>query len=221
MGRQLTVSLTLGVICVALGVAFSTTWFFSQRMYGDSLRRGLHITEGLAQQSALALLVNSTEDAEAKLHSTLGFPDIIYAAIYSAEHNRYTLLSEQGRPDPWRPAAPDNWLNSPTATAHETPQSWHFLAPVYPGYIKARSRRPARRIYIARQSAPDRRSSNPPPAARRGVSLPIRSAPPLPQMSREAPAEEHHPWYSASTLLPQPSYSSLVVSFLASAMPRP
>ena len=134
LGRQLTVSLTLGVVAIAFGASLSTAWLFSQRMQNDYLRRGLHVTNSLAKQSVLALLTRSAENGKNALNTTLGFPDVAYAAMYSAENGKTGLLSELGAGDRWPPPITGSGAdNKSAALAYETTELWQFLAPVYSG----------------------------------------------------------------------------------------
>lgn len=134
LGRQLTVSLTLGVVAIAFGASLSTAWLFSQRMQNDYLRRGLHVTNSLAKQSVLALLTRSAENGKNALNTTLGFPDVAYAAMYSAENGKTSLLSELGAGDRWPPLITGSGADNKSAVlAYETPELWQFLAPVYSG----------------------------------------------------------------------------------------
>ncbi|HWQ95509.1 MAG TPA: ATP-binding protein [Gammaproteobacteria bacterium] len=134
LGRQLTVSLTLGIVIIAFGTSLSTAWLFSQRMQNDYLRRGLHVTNSLAKQSVLALLTRSAENGKNALNTTLGFPDVAYAAMYSAENGKTSLLSELGAGDRWPPPMTGSGAdNKSAALAYETAELWQFLAPVYSG----------------------------------------------------------------------------------------
>jgi signal transduction histidine kinase len=132
LGRQLTVNLTLGVVAIAFGASLSTAWLFSQRMQNDYLRRGLHVTDSLAKQSVLALLTRSAENGKNALNTTLGFPDVAYAAMYSAENGKTSLLSELGAGDRWPPPMTGSGADNKSAVlAYETADLWQFLAPVY------------------------------------------------------------------------------------------
>lgn len=134
LGRQLTVNLTLGIVIIAFGASLSTAWLFSQRMQNDYLRRGLYITDSLAKQSELALLTRSAENGKNALNTTLGSPDVTYAAMYSAENGKTSLLSELGAGDKWPPPMTGSGADSKSAVlAYETAELWQFLAPVYSG----------------------------------------------------------------------------------------
>lgn len=134
LGRQLTVSLTLGIVIIAFGASLSTAWLFSQRMQNDYLKRGLYITDNLAAQSVLALLTRSAENGKNALNTTLGSPDVTYAAMYSVENGRTSLLSELGAGNRWPPPVTRPEADSQSAKlAYETAELWQFLAPVYSG----------------------------------------------------------------------------------------
>ena len=134
LGRQLSVSLTIGIVTIAFGASLSTAWLFSQRMQNDFIRRGLHITDNMASQSALALLTHSAENGKNALNTTKGFPNVIYAAMYSTENGETHLLSELGTADKSSPPLTVPETGNPSAVlAYETAAFWQFLAPVYSG----------------------------------------------------------------------------------------
>ncbi|HEX8963406.1 MAG TPA: ATP-binding protein [Rhodocyclaceae bacterium] len=126
--QQLSVAVTVGVLVFALFSSLLTSWQGSRQIRQTLLSQGEHIAESLADQSKLALLYASAENASGVVDTTLSFPDV----------KRVEIIQAGGRPLIVRgdgdaagePAQPDAAARSAYLEA-ETPDSWRFVAPVH------------------------------------------------------------------------------------------
>ncbi len=126
--RLLTI-VTLGILGLALIASLTTAWVTSRSAAEQMIAQGLQVVETLANQSVLALLYESPENAARPLDAIMSFPDIIQAGIYRTDREP---LSRKGRG--LGALSPD--INLPTETATLTSEdrtAWHFAAPVLTG----------------------------------------------------------------------------------------
>ena len=61
--RQLLLTVTIGVICLALGASLTTAWLQSNKIREQLIEEGAKIAENFATQSVVALLFSSKENA--------------------------------------------------------------------------------------------------------------------------------------------------------------
>ncbi|HEV8690010.1 MAG TPA: ATP-binding protein, partial [Ideonella sp.] len=125
---QLTIAVAAGVLALALGSSFVSSWQGSRQIRATLVGQGERVAESLASHSALALLYGSPENAAEVVASTLAFPDVIGAGILDATGR---VLLARGAPVAASfgasPHAADSlhaWLDA------ETEDSWRFSAPV-------------------------------------------------------------------------------------------
>lgn len=125
--QQLSVAVTIGVFVFALSSSLLTSWQGSRQIRQTLVAQGEHIADSLADQSALALLYASAENAVGVVNTALSFPDV----------KRVEILQAGGQPLIVRGDAADgNAAPLPDATASrayleaETGDSWRFVAPV-------------------------------------------------------------------------------------------
>jgi PAS domain S-box-containing protein len=125
--QQLSVAVTIGVFVFALFSSLLTSWQGSRQIRQTLVAQGEHITDSLADQSTLALLYASAENAVGVVNTALSFPDV----------KRVEILHASGQPLIVRGQAADGeGAGQPDATAREayleaeTPDSWRFVAPV-------------------------------------------------------------------------------------------
>ena len=131
--RQLGITVTLGILCLALLSSVVGSWQGNQRVRHDLIEQGQRITENLARQCALALIYSSADNATEAVGATMVFPGVIGVELRNA--NGRVLLTRGDtnvaqfietdfqRQDGGLQAAA--MLNSENAVA------WHFAAPVY------------------------------------------------------------------------------------------
>lgn len=117
----------VGIFGLALAVSLITSWVTSNKVAGQMVAQGLQIADTLAEQSILALIYSSPQNAEAPLNTILSFPNVVYAAILQVNmHPLATIGDEQ-----WKDfilAEGDKYEE--TLLVHETDKTWHFMAPV-------------------------------------------------------------------------------------------
>ncbi|MDY0270291.1 HAMP domain-containing sensor histidine kinase [Trichloromonas sp.] len=120
----------LGIFALALTAAMTTAWVTSNRTQALLVAQGLQITGNLADQSLLALLYRSEENALRPLRAMLGFPDVRQAGIFDPQGSPLFVLGS-GSGDGLIFAFPEN----PTGPllARETSEEWLFMAPVFSG----------------------------------------------------------------------------------------
>ena len=91
--RQLSITVTLGIIFLALSSSLVGSWQSKERIRVNLLEQGQRITESLGQQSALALVYSSPENVEDAVNATMAFPGVIGLEIRDANQR---ILLKQG-----------------------------------------------------------------------------------------------------------------------------
>ena len=74
--RQLTVTVTLGILLLALFSSVVGSWQSNERVRRNLIEQGLRITENLASQSGLALIYASPDNVAAAANATRWWPPI-------------------------------------------------------------------------------------------------------------------------------------------------
>ena len=124
----------LGIFALALTAAMTTAWVTSNRTRALLVAQGLQVTGTLADQSLLALLYRSEENALRPLRAMLGFPDVRQAGILDPQGKPlFVLGGDEG--DGFVP--PDSGLLLKPELVRESPDEWLFVAPVYSGDLPA------------------------------------------------------------------------------------
>lgn len=75
--RQLGITVTLGILFLALFSSVVGSWQGNARVRHDLIEQGQHITENLARQSSLALVYASADNATEAVNATMAFPGVI------------------------------------------------------------------------------------------------------------------------------------------------
>lgn len=127
--RELSVTITLGVVLLALAISVVASWQVNQRVRADLLVQGERVTESLAHQSVLALLYQSPENVEVAAKATMAFPGVVGVQVRNLDQ---TVLLQDAAPQ-YR-----EFLNQPPrgsfgemAVAAENNAAWMFVAPAY------------------------------------------------------------------------------------------
>jgi len=126
--QQLNLSVTIGVIVFAMASALLTSWQGSRQIRNTLLDHGEHIAENFANQSRLALIYASAENAKEAVKTALSFPDVTRVEIYQTT-GRSLIASGQdvaGKND-------EPLLDKKIRKAYlesETGETWGFIAPV-------------------------------------------------------------------------------------------
>ena len=124
----------LGIFALALTAAMTTAWVTSNRTRALLVAQGLQITGTLADQSLLALLYRSEENALRPLRAMLGFPDVRQAGILDPQGEQlFVLGSDEGAGF----VPPDSELLLKPELVQESQDEWLFVAPVYSGDLLA------------------------------------------------------------------------------------
>ena len=129
--RQLTITMTLGILCLALFSSLVSSWQANQRVRRNLIEQGQHITENLARQSALALLYASPDNVAEAVNATLAFPGIMSVEIRDTGQR---VLLARGSTLPAE--FPKSFVSVAGAEAMavldaESDGAWRFVAPVF------------------------------------------------------------------------------------------
>ena len=127
--RQLLLIFSVGIIFLALVASITTAWVTSQQVRTLLVTEGLQVTENLAEQSVLALLYDSGDNALDAARTTLSFPAIQHVTIFNTRHQ--PILEQQKSKAPGLELEQLQWTEGGAALIEETPKAWHFMAPVY------------------------------------------------------------------------------------------
>ncbi|MFK5894701.1 MAG: EAL domain-containing protein, partial [Pseudomonadota bacterium] len=127
--KQLFYIFTLSLLGLSLVTAITSSWFASNQMRDQIISEGVQITSNFADQSMLALLYASAENADDSAESALQFPGVIYVRILDSEFN---LLLSKGdiKNEPYA-VIPKKYLTDAAQMVSESANVWHFFAPVY------------------------------------------------------------------------------------------
>ena len=128
--RQLLLTVTIGVVSLALGASLTTAWLQSSTMRDQLLEEGRKIADNFASQSVLALVFSSKENATDSARAILAFPNVKHVAIINKEN---TLLLEMGKNVHWVPNLEQQKVTEHGSAyfIHETGSSLHFVASVF------------------------------------------------------------------------------------------
>ncbi|HEX6707983.1 MAG TPA: ATP-binding protein [Albitalea sp.] len=126
--HQLSMTVTAGVLCIALFSSIVSSWQASRQIRDTLVEQGERIAESLATQSTLALLYASSDNAAEAISATLAFPDVTEVAILTTSGRTLVARTKSGGPAS-AAAAP---VQSPAQAMleAETDESWRFVAPV-------------------------------------------------------------------------------------------
>jgi len=125
--QQLIIAFSFGIICFSVVSTLVISSISSHTVHKQFVLQGKKITETFAEQSKLALLYQSTENARDASKSILSFPDVSNVAIYDKNH---TSLFHGGDKKSGRNIT--SWpLNGLEYV--ELEDTWHFSMPVYSG----------------------------------------------------------------------------------------
>ncbi len=123
---HLTTVVTIGVLALSITASLFTAWMTSKNLYDVLVDDGLQVTQSLAEQSVLALLYGSGENAEDAVRVTLSFPSVTQVMILSQEGD--VLLSEGGEVfsiDSYE------WPKTDAVIVDDDLDQWVLMAPVY------------------------------------------------------------------------------------------
>ncbi|MGE5469108.1 MAG: sensor histidine kinase [Ignavibacteria bacterium] len=126
--QQLNVAVVFAVLSFALLSSLLISWQGSRQIRSTLVEQGARIAENLANQSALALVYASADNANDAVNSTLAFPDVKRVEIHY--HDGKLLLMRGTLPAAVGDVSvPEGELTSAYLEA-ETDDAWRFVAPV-------------------------------------------------------------------------------------------
>ncbi|HUG21113.1 ATP-binding protein [Piscinibacter sp.] len=125
--QQLSLTVTVGVLCIALFSSLVSAWQGSRQIRHTLVEQAERLTEGLATHSTLALLYASSDNAADAVNATLAFPDVIQVAIYNASGRLLIMRAKSGE---GVELPPPGALPQQATLEAETEESWRFIAPV-------------------------------------------------------------------------------------------
>ena len=126
--HQLSVMVTVGVLCIALFSSVMSSWQASRLIRDTLLGQGERIAENLATQSTLALLYESSDNAGEAVAATLAFPDVTRVEIHAADGR--LLLVRGGNATTVGKALAEPVRRRAYLEA-EDDDAWHFIGPVW------------------------------------------------------------------------------------------
>ena len=126
--QQLNVAVTVGVIFFAVASSLLTSWQGSHQIRITLLDQGERIAENLANQSRLALLYASAENANEAVKTALSFPDVTRVEIRHASGRPLVVRGKDVVEANDAPLADKTIRQAYLET--ETGDAWRFVAPV-------------------------------------------------------------------------------------------
>lgn len=127
--RQLGLTITLGILFLALFSSVVGSWHGNKRVREDMIEQGQNITENLARQSSLALIYASADNAAEAVSVTMAFPGVIGVEIRTA--NGRSLLARGNVVEFYEPPSQPGGLQAGALLNAESSKAWRFSAPVY------------------------------------------------------------------------------------------
>lgn len=128
--RQLSITVTLGILFLALFSSLVGSWRGNERVRHDLIEQGQHITENLARQSTLALVYSSADNAAGAVNITMAFPGVIGVEIRHADGGVLLARGEANLAEFIEQVGHIDGLQAAVLNA-ESGKAWHFAAPVY------------------------------------------------------------------------------------------
>jgi len=125
-GRLLAI-VSFGIVSLALTASITTALVTGQQAADQMVAQGLKTVGILAEQSVLALIYESTANAEKPLETIMSFPDIVQAGVFYPDFS--PLLATTNSPLHLVQEISAADMRQPNLIK-ETNLAWHFVAPV-------------------------------------------------------------------------------------------
>lgn len=135
--RLLTLLTAVGVFMLSLLASFALSWQSSLQMKDTLQSQGIQITQRLAEQSRLALLSGSPDNATAAIDATLSFPDVVAVEVIDANGKRLVRRFKQTDTQWASGDVPLAARHDTAALQYETTEHWCFVAPVRTADVEA------------------------------------------------------------------------------------
>ncbi len=129
--RQLSITVTLGILFLALLSSVVGSWQVNERVRHNLIEQGQRITENLARQSTLALVYSSADNAAEAVKATMAFPGVIGVEIRHGNGNILLARGDNNRTKFLEPVEHSEGLQAAAVLSAESSSAWHFAAPVY------------------------------------------------------------------------------------------
>jgi signal transduction histidine kinase/ActR/RegA family two-component response regulator len=128
--QQLNLVVAVGVLSMTLLSSMASAWQASRQVEDNLLKQGLQVASSLANQSQLALLSGSADNAGEALATSLAFPDVQRIDIRGVGGQ---LLVTRGLDEPSQVTAPPLKEPAPQTAylAAQDAHSWRLIAPVW------------------------------------------------------------------------------------------
>ncbi len=125
--HRLTLTLTTGMLGLALLTSLSTSWIITRRLHDLMIEYGIHISGQFSAESIFAFLVEDPAVGRRTIANIKAFPGVRYAAILTPDH---VPLIAEGTAVSWSPAYDSSARGITPVLAGEDDQYLHFIAPV-------------------------------------------------------------------------------------------
>ncbi len=126
---QITIILASGMIVLALSSSYATYSLSNKFLYERLTEEGAQIARMFAEQTALALLYQSPENATDVVQTTLSIPDVLGVGIYLPDQKPLLEVGEinEVETQPWQKLDPG------TVHREDIGQTWYYTTAVYSG----------------------------------------------------------------------------------------
>ncbi len=128
INHQLSMTVTAGVLCIALFSSIVSSWQGSRQIRETLVEQGERIADSLASNASLALLYASADNGSEAVNATLAFPDVTEVSIHNAV-GRPLIARAKGGPVAAKTGVPAEMAAGASLEA-ETDTEWRFVAPV-------------------------------------------------------------------------------------------
>ncbi len=124
--RHLTTVVTIGVLALSITASLITSWVTSKNLHNVLVDNAIQLTQSLADQSVLALLYGSGENAEDAVNVAMSFPSITQVMILTQDGNIILSSGDEGVD-----YEALSWPDDGAKLLLEEIDHWVFMAPVY------------------------------------------------------------------------------------------
>lgn len=94
--HQIMVLVSVGILAMALISSFLTSWVTTKNARQRLISEGMHITSGFAEQSILAMLFESPDNAKDSAAAALSFPNVIHVSLHKPDGDLLLLEEANG-----------------------------------------------------------------------------------------------------------------------------
>ncbi|MEO8331622.1 MAG: diguanylate cyclase, partial [Gallionella sp.] len=129
--RQLGITVTLGILFLALSSSLVGSWQSNERVRANLLEQGQRITENLARQSALALIYGSADNAAEAVKATMAFPGVVSVEIRDASQRTLIRRGSANPPEFRTEIKLNEGVPGAAILDTENQNAWRFAASVY------------------------------------------------------------------------------------------